>query len=106
MDGAETKVGGDTVVLDGPEGLLLRKFECKNGRIILWQKWEPEVLKPLCMRIHHEGSAHPGASRMLETVKLRLYWPAMRQETAAHCHDCRGCGLRNSYLRRPKVLVQ
>jgi hypothetical protein len=102
--GQITQLGQDKVVGDGPDGVLLRQADIK-GRDV-WQRWVPDILRPLCMRIHHEGSAHPGATRVLDTTKLRFYWPAMRQEITSHCQGCRGCALRNSYLRRPKVPIQ
>jgi hypothetical protein len=37
ISGEETKVGGDKLALDGPDGLLVRKYETKKGRV-LWQK--------------------------------------------------------------------
>lgn len=100
----EVTVDRDTVALLGESRVLHRKFESR-GRT-LWQKWVPEQLRELCMTIHHEGSAHPGSGRMLETIKLRFYWPAMRHEVSAHCSGCRGCALRSAYLRRPHVPVQ
>ena len=103
-DGAEVTVDRDTVALMGEARVLYRKFESKGREI--WQKWVPEQLRELCMKIHHEGSAHPGSGRMLETTKLRFYWPAMRHEIAAHCSGCIGCALRSAYLRRPVVPVQ
>ena len=58
------------------------------------------------MTIHHEGSAHPGSWRMLQTTKLRFHWPAMRQEICQHCAECRGCALRSKYHRTPKIPIQ
>jgi hypothetical protein len=74
------------VVLDGPDGVLLRQADIKGREV--WQRWVPDILRPLCMRIHHEGSAHPGATRVLDTMKLRFLWPAMRQEITSHCQGC------------------
>jgi hypothetical protein len=99
-----TPVGHDKLTLLGDEKILHRLFESRGRQI--WQKWVPPLLRKTCMAMHHEGAAHPGASRMLDTVKLRYYWPLMRLETSAHCGDCRGCAVRNTYLRRPKVPVQ
>jgi hypothetical protein len=37
VTGEKTKIGGDILALDRSEGLLVRKYECKKGRVI-WQK--------------------------------------------------------------------
>ena len=104
LTGQEYKVSRDIMVAHGDSRVLYRKGEC-NGRT-RWQVWVPESLRHLCMVIHHEGSAHPGAWRMLQTIKLRFYWPAMRQEVSQHCAECRGCALRSKYHRQPKIPVQ
>lgn len=89
-------VGLDTLVAFGEHRVLYRKEETTH---IAWQVWVPEKLRHLCITIHHEGSAHPGSWRMLQTTRLNFYWPAMRQEITQHCAECRGCALRSKYHR-------
>jgi hypothetical protein len=99
----EYSVGRDTLVAYGEDRVLYRKEETTH---VCWQMWVPEQLRELCMTIHHEGSAHPGHWRMLQTTRLHFYWPAMRQEIGTHCAECRGCALRSKYHRQPKIPVQ
>ena len=62
----EYTVGRDVVVACGERRGLYRKSE-SMGRI-MWQLWVPEQLRHMCLSIHHEGSAHPGSWRMLQTT--------------------------------------
>ena len=65
----------------------------------------PKHLVKLTMRIHHEGFAHIGSNRMLETIKLRYFWSQMEKDIASHCDKCINCKLRKTYQRRPRVPI-
>lgn len=95
-DGTEREISQDIVAVRGEEKVLYREYVTQQRAI--WQRWVPEHLRPLCLQIHHEGQAHPGSGRMLETTKLRFYWAGMRQSIAHHCRHCRGCALRAAYI--------
>ena len=102
--GQEYQVDRDTYMVQGEHRVVYRKAEMASR--VRWRLWVPEVLRRLCMEIHHEGSAHPGSWRMLQTIKLRFYCPAMPQEVSQHCAECRGCALRSKYHRQPKIPIQ
>jgi hypothetical protein len=48
------------------------------------------VLKSLMkatLKVRHEGFAHMGASRMLETIRLRYYWPKINEDIVEHSRE-------------------
>jgi hypothetical protein len=66
------------------------------------------VLKSLMkatLKVRHEGFAHMGASRMLETIRLRYYWPKINEDIVEHSRECINCKLRRSHQRRPLVPI-
>ena len=65
----------------------------------------PKLLEKQTLRMHHEGFGHIGASRMIETMKLRYFWPTMDEDTKRHTRKCINCGLRKTYQSRPKVPI-
>jgi exodeoxyribonuclease III len=69
------------------------------------QNLVPRHLVKLTLKIHHEGFAHIGSNRMLETIKLRYFWSNMEGDIASHCAGCIDCKLRKTYQRRPKVPI-
>ena len=69
------------------------------------QNLVPSHLVKLTLKVHHEGFAHIGSNRMLETIKLRYFWSNMERDIALHCDGCINCKLRKSYQRRPKVPI-
>ena len=69
------------------------------------QNLVPSHLVKLTLRVHHEGFAHIGSNRMLETIKLRYFWKHMERDVASHCAGCINCKLRKTYQRRPRVPI-
>lgn len=69
------------------------------------QSLVPKHLVKLTLRVHHEGFAHIGSNRMLETIKLRYFWSCMERDIASHCDSCMNCKLRKAYQRRPRVPI-
>lgn len=69
------------------------------------QNLVPKDLVKLTLKVHHEGFAHIGSNRMLETIKLRYFWSNMERDIASHCNGCINCKLRKTYQRRPRVPI-
>jgi hypothetical protein len=69
------------------------------------QTMVPKQLIKLTLKTHHEGFAHMGANRMLETIRLRYFWTKMDQDILKHTSKCINCKLRKSYQRRPTVPI-
>ena len=44
----------------------------------------------------------PSSWRLLQTTKLRFYWPG----NLSQCAECSGCALRSKYHRQPKISIQ
>ena len=57
--GQEYQIDRDTYMVQGEHRVMYRKAEMTSR--VKWQLWVPELLRRLCMEIHHEGSAHPGS---------------------------------------------
>ena len=85
-------------------GLLVRLVvDARKGP--LEQTMVPKALVRPTLKMHHEGYAHMGSNRMLETIRLRYFWPNMDQDITAHTGKCLNCKLRKSYQRRPVVPI-
>ena len=88
----------------GEAKLLIRVVkDARKG--VLEQTMVPKSLIPLTLRIHHDGYAHMGANRMLETIRLRYFWHKMDADIQRHTRKCINCKLRKSYQRRPRVPI-
>ena len=100
-----TKVGKFRLVpTDEPEiTMLVRVLYGRQGEVE--QSVVPEDLIKLSMQYHHEGFAHLGTNRMLETLKLRYYWEGMEKDVREHVKSCASCKLRKAYQRRPRVPI-
>jgi exodeoxyribonuclease III len=91
---------------DGAEGARILVREVADTRKgVLRQTMVPRRLVPLTLRVHHEGFAHMGANRMLETIRLRYFWSKMDEDIQRHTGKCINCKLRKSYQRRPRVPI-
>jgi hypothetical protein len=89
---------------DGKVTVLVRVI-LDNRRGEVEQSLVPRHLVKLTLRVHHEGFAHIGSNRMLETIKLRYFWSNMEKDIASHCEGCINCKLRKTYQRRPRVPI-
>jgi len=104
--GGPVKRGKNKFSLKGTEGmatgLLVREVvDLRKGQ--LEQTMVPESLRKSTLRMHHEGYGHMGASRMLETIRLRYFWSNMDKDINDHTGKCLDCKLRKTYQRRPEV---
>jgi hypothetical protein len=90
---------------DNEENVLLIRLVTDKRKGIIRQTMVPQKLVRGALRIHHEGFGHMGANRMLETIRLRYYWPKMNEDIVKHSTDCINCKLRRSYQRRPQVPI-
>jgi hypothetical protein len=107
--GGETvKWGRDKFSLVGTgernKKMVVRVVNDKRKGLIK-QTLVPPALVRTVLRFHHEGFGHMGANRMLETIRLRYYWPYMDRDILKHTNKCINCKLRKSYQRRPKVPI-
>jgi hypothetical protein len=51
----------------------------------------PASLVPRVMEWYHTYLAHPGMTRMEETIKVNFYWPGMGQDIRAYVKSCHQC---------------
>ena len=107
-DGRHLDFGRDSFALkdteEGKPPMLVREVDDRRkGKLI--QAVVPRTLINQVLEYHHEGYGHMGANRMLETIRLRYYWPHMDRDIANHSKECVNCKLRKSYQRRPKVPI-
>jgi exonuclease III len=65
----------------------------------------PSGLQKLALKIHHEGFAHLGGSRMYATMRRRYFWQGMEKDCTLHVGDCINCKLRKAYQRKAKVPI-
>jgi hypothetical protein len=56
-----------------------------------WRLCVPPSLRAGIIVAAHEASAHPGARRTYEALSLRVYWPGMAKQVAAHVAGCDRC---------------
>ena len=93
------------VEIDPPgQPILVREVQdARKG--LIQQAVVPPELRSLTLKYHHEGFGHMGASRMLETIRLRYFWSGMDKDIQAHTGKCINCKLRKSYQRKPRVPI-
>ena len=107
--GSSIKLGRHKYSLVDAEGATEAKMLIRVAQDIrkgvLKQTMVPKSLIPITLKIHHEGYGHMGANRMLETIRLRYFWPKMDRDIEEHTGKCINCKLRKSYQRRPRVPV-
>ena len=65
--------------------------------------WLPRHLVKLCLTFFHEGLGHPGASRMIKTVRKKYYWSKMDDDITNYCNSCRQCKLRRADYKVPRL---
>jgi hypothetical protein len=107
--------GGDTIKKDRHKFALrptkekdlplLLRIVSDNRKGTIEQTMVPRKLVKPTLKIHHEGFAHMGANRMLETIRLRYFWSKMDKDIVKHTGKCINCKLRKSYQRRPTVPI-
>jgi hypothetical protein len=90
---------------DKDKFILVRELAQTATNKISWPVMLPKSLIQRCMHTYHEGWAHGGSQRTLDTIKLYYFWPTMRADVLMHVDECIPCKLRKSYGRRPKVPV-
>jgi len=104
--GTTAMVGRSKYALRTTDGLqIIVRLATDHKKGTVEQVVVPKVLRKATLRAHHEGFGHMGANRMLETIKLRYYWPKMDKDIVRHTHKCINCKLRKSYQRRPSVPI-
>jgi hypothetical protein len=59
-----------------------------------------------CLKICHEGLAHPGRRKTEEVVQQRYYWPTIKSAVHDHIMRCSFCMRRKAHTHRAKVPVQ
>jgi len=89
---------------DGEDTLLLRVYQDKRRGERLMIMVPKHLIKNV-LKIHHEGYAHMGINRMVETIKLRYYWKGMDNDVKDHTNGCISCKLRKTYQRRPQIPI-
>ena len=87
------------------QGELLVRLVVDTRKGNLTQAMVPSRLVTATLRMHHEGYGHMGTNRMLETIRLRYFWPNMAEDIADHTGKCINCKLRKTYQRKPKVPI-
>ncbi|XP_078799615.1 uncharacterized protein LOC144990300 [Oryzias latipes] len=85
-------------------GVLMRKFYCKDGKMLFAQTLLPKTYRHTVMQHLHEGpiGGHFGAERTLGRLKTRYYWYNMRDDVTLFCQTCASCACR----ARPKKTPQ
>ena len=66
----------------------------------------PDCLRPLALRLYHEGLAHPGRKRSFETIRLNYVWDGMYEAMRKHVSKCRYCGQRKVHTNASKAPIQ
>lgn len=95
------------LVSTGLRGALRRRVKWKKkSKREFSQVVIPKCLEPLLFRYYHEGLAHPGANRMVETIKLSYWRPKIRESAVAYVDLCRHCKLRKVYRNAPAIPIQ
>jgi transposase InsO family protein len=106
--GSSVKIGRNKFSLkstEEAEAPILVRVASDTRKGTVEQSMVPKALVKETLRLHHEGFAHMGANRMLETIKLRYFWSKMDQDIIKHTGKCINCKLRKSYQRRPTVPI-
>ena len=66
----------------------------------------PDLLQPLVLKMFHEGLAHPGRKRTLETIHLNYIWPGMSGDVKRHIQNCRYCSKKKVHNHQARVPIQ
>ena len=93
------------VPIEGPGHDILVREVMDTRKGLLRQAVVPMELRSMLLKYHHEGFGHMGASRMLETIRLRYFWSGMDKDIQAHNGKCINCKLRKSYQRKARVPI-
>ena len=73
------------------EGLLFRYHSDPRMRRSVFQLAIPSSLRESWLEAFHDRLGHAGIERTYQALRLRAYWPGMReavQEHIAACHEC------------------
>ena len=66
----------------------------------------PDCLRPLALRMYHEGLAHPGRKRSFETIRLNYVGDGMYEAMCKHVSKCRYGGQRKVHTNASKAPIQ
>ena len=66
----------------------------------------PDLLQPLVLKLYHEGLAHPGRNRTLETILLNYVWPGISGDVKRHISRCRYCSKKKVHTHQPRTPIQ
>ena len=89
------------------EGLLCREF-CLKGKHIRKQILAPVAKQNLILENCHDAvtAGHMGIRRTLNSVKLRFFWPGLRQSIEKWISQCAVCASRKPTPRKRRAPMQ
>ena len=73
------------------DGLLFRYHSDPRLRRELFQLAIPVSIREAFLEAFHDRLGHPGIERTFQALRLRAYWPGMRDAVQSHvlaCHEC------------------
>ena len=89
------------------EGLLCREF-CLKGKQTRKQILAPTSVQNLVLENCHDAvtAGHMGIQRTLSSVKLRFFWPGLRQSVERWISQCAVCASRKPTPRKRRAPMQ
>ncbi|KAM6975889.1 retrovirus-related Pol polyprotein from transposon 412 [Tautogolabrus adspersus] len=89
------------------DGVLLRRFYCKEGNVQHSQILLPHTFRKPVMEQMHDGpvGGHFGAERTLTRLKTRYYWYNMRDDVTLWCRTCTSCAAKACPKKTPHAAM-
>ena len=90
--------------LDEEDSLILfQNTKSNTSRILI-----PERLRKLVLKFYHSGAGrvHPGATRMWQSMREKVYWPHMSTDIREFCSRCNECQIVKNNARIPPGPMQ
>ena len=63
----------------------------------------PEHIKEQVIKQYHDDNGHMGIHKVLESLKLKYYWPNMFKELLKYTTDCITCQMRSARKIQPPI---
>ncbi|GFU01032.1 retrovirus-related Pol polyprotein from transposon 412 [Trichonephila clavipes] len=89
-------------------GVLYRKWESDNGKILKWQLILPKTRVSTALKELHGSptGGHFGVMKTLQKVRERFYWNNARSDVEKCCRTCDPCAARNGLRKRTRGRLQ
>jgi len=90
------------------DGVLYRKFESDNGKVLRWQLFLPKRrVEDVLKEVHNSPSGgHFGVMKTLGRIRERFFWDRLRQDVERWCKECQACGARKGPKLKTKGRLQ